>query len=134
MKNILFILLCAGALSTAAWAQESPTVINYTVTNLTSDSTTITMDLMVTVTNNGPETIHQVSLIIPGVTGDDTAIQGAIAFDSIASGQSATAGGLFISPLEYYEGSPLDVLGWKVSYLDSQGQAQTVMILGHKQP
>lgn len=134
MKKILFILLMIGIIHSAARAQESPIAISYAVSGMNSDATSTTMNLSVTVVNNGPEAVSQVSLLIPGPTGDETVISGGISFDSIAAGQAATASGVFIAPREYYEGSPLEVLSWKVSYLDAQGQTQSVTILGHKQP
>jgi hypothetical protein len=134
MKRILFVLLIMTGFELSAWAQESPIAITYTVSGMSSDGTTITMSLSVTVVNNGPDAVNQVSLLIPGPAGDDTAIQGGITFDSVAAGQSRSAGGEFLAPQQFFEGSPFDVLSWKVSYLDAQGQTRTVMILGHRQP
>lgn len=135
MKKILAIMLMSLVFHSAeARAQESGLIVTHTVTSVSSDATTITLDLLVTVTNNGPETVQQVSLRLPSPTGDDTAILGEIVLDAIIAGQSKSAGGVFTAPREFFEGSPLEILSWTISYLDAQGQTQTEMILGHKQP
>jgi len=118
----------------SSWAQSSPIAVSYSVSGVSSDGTTTTLDLTLTVTNNGTGDISQVSVMLPGPTGDDTVIQGEIDFAAIAAGQLQTAAGQFLAPQDLYEGSSLDVLTWKIEYLDAQSVNQTVMILGHKQP
>lgn len=134
MKRVWLIPLFIAFVPSSSWAQSSPIAVSYSVSGVSSDGTTTTLDLTLTVTNNGTGDISQVSVMLPGPTGDDTVIQGEIDFAAIAAGQLQTAAGQFLAPQDLYEGSSLDVLTWKIEYLDAQSVNQTVMILGHKQP
>lgn len=134
MNRILIAALMVGTFHPAVWAQESPVTIAYTVSNLSIVGGTATVEMTVIPTNHGPDDLFDLSIKMPGPTGDDTEIQGELIISGLAPGESRTETGQFTAPKALFEGASFDSIFWKLTFRDAQGQVQTHLVMGAKQP
>jgi hypothetical protein len=133
MKKALLIFAFICAFPSILRAQEGDWTIAYTVQSIANDGTTLTVNLSVTLTYSGADTPHTISVRLLSATGGDTEVQGAINFDPITGGQSATSAGAFSAAIPFLNETMLDALLWEVTYVNGAGAPQTEFIKGLKQ-
>jgi hypothetical protein len=137
MKKKLFIVAFVILFAAIPWiilAQQNESLrVSYLVKEINTDSTTTTSTLEVIVATTIPSVLNEITLKLYVPIGNDTEIQGQIAFAAIEPGQVQVGTGVFSAPREYFDGEALDSLHWEITYTDEQGQIQTEIIAGFKQ-